>query len=235
MAAYWPWIYYQAPTGALARVRNQVLSDFRAGSVWDANQVEPRTVMASGSRLAVVPLTANFSSMAVRGGHGVFYQDANERLAVIVPERDADDAPPASLPAFMRFPDIKMAKGGPIAAFSVARAEDHGEGRADVYVLYRDASAKAGDISVLYTDSTTEPEWVVWKTAQPETLRGVADADSELACTTLSMTNSGPEGEAVPLEGLGADTVRCYFQKDGGVVEVKFDGEWSVVGNVPLS
>lgn len=52
----------------------------------------------------------------------------------------------------------------------------------------------------------------------------------------MTSTLHNAADEAGPLAEPADDTMRCYFQRGGKVVEVKLDmkGDWSVVGDVPI-
>lgn len=240
LAAYWPWTLYQDGSGVLFHVRNLLGGNFGpSGTTWDNNKLNV-TALAS-SRLAVVPMSANFSRVAVKGGYAVFYQLPDGHLAVSVTDLtspELDQAYPLSWPATL--PSIALPKRAPFAGFSVARGGDALQ-RVDSYILYLDAAA---NINVLYTDSSAAPSssgsssqapGVVWKTAQPAALKGV-DADTDIACLTMPTSFRNAADVGVLLEQASDDATRCYFQKGGAVVEAKLSqGNWVVVGTVPMA
>lgn len=235
LAAYWPWTLYQDLGGVLYHVRNRLLSDFSPSVTdWDNNRLN--TTALSGSRLAVVPMSANFSRIALKGGYAVFYQDpSSQKLAVAVTDLDspqlAKDYPLSWQPA--ELPEIALPKLAPLAAFSVARKGGDARQRVDTYVLYRDANADVGVVyAVASSSSSGEAEW---KTARPEVMKGV-DKDSDVACLTLATSASNAAKVEVSLEQAGEEA-RCYFQRKGRVVEVRLDaetGEWVAAGEVPM-
>ncbi|KAK4237605.1 hypothetical protein C8A03DRAFT_34407 [Achaetomium macrosporum] len=230
LAAYWPWTLYQDSAGSLFHVRNLLGGSFApSDTTWDDNPTNVTALPAS--RLAVVPLSANFSRIAVKGGYAVFYQAPDARLAVNItdlysPELAEDyplSWPPTALPA------ITLPRLAPMAGFSVARAGDPLR-RVDTYLLYLDAEK---DINVVYTDASAGAERVEWKTARPAALRG-ADPDTDIACLTMATSFHNAAEAEVHLEEA-SDATRCYFQRGGVVVEVRLDkGDWTVVGSVPI-
>ncbi|KAJ4287051.1 hypothetical protein N0V88_007817 [Collariella sp. IMI 366227] len=215
VAAYWPWTIYQNPEGVLYHVRNLQDRDFRASSYWDNNRINITAL--TGSRLAVVPMSTHFDRIAIKGGYAVFYQDVNEKLAVSVtdltsPELKADYA--LSWP--VEIPDITLPERTPMAGFSVARKGDD-KGRVETYLLYL---GPARNINVLYTDSSVSP--VQWRRKKPEAMQG-ADENTDISCLTMASTLHNTEDEEGPLPEPADDTMRCYFQRGGKVVEVKLD------------
>lgn len=231
LGAYWPWTLFQDGAGKLHHVRNRLGGTFSPTSSWDNNQID--LTPSAYSRLAIVPTATDFSTIAVKPGYAVFYQDKASKLAVYItdlnhPNRSATFQQPWPT----TLPDITLPEKAPIAAFSVARSGDTGR-RVDTYVLHLDASAQ---INVLYTDSSAGSEAdVPWKTAQPAVMKGV-DKDTDIACLTLATSPYDAAREAVALEEA-KDERRCYFQRGGKVVEVRLDGdtgEWVAGGEVPI-
>jgi hypothetical protein len=231
LGAYWPWTLYQDGAGKLHHVRNRLGGNFVPADTWDNNELDLSP--APYSRLAVVPTATDFSTIAVKPGYAVFYQDKNSKLAVHVqdlnhPNRSAT----FRQPWHTKLPDITLPEQAAIAAFSVARAGDTGR-RVDTYVLHLDASAQ---INVMYTDSSEGPEADVrWKTVKPAVMKGV-DKDSDIACLTMATSPNNSAKKVVALEEA-KDERRCYFQRGGKVVEVRLDGdtgEWIAEGEVPI-
>ncbi|KAF6799601.1 hypothetical protein CSOJ01_12378, partial [Colletotrichum sojae] len=222
VAAYWPWVIYQGPDGGLVEVRNRLRAEFSPAAEWDAKKLS--TTVADGSSLAVVPVSANFSKLAIQGGYGIFYETLDSRLGAVVPDLNSENLPENYAESWpSTFPSISLPEGNPFTAFSVARPSDFLQ-RVNTYVLYLDASS---DINVVFTDSSS------WKTTKPEVLRGV-DPDTDIACMTMATTHRDSSQSEVPLEGLSGDT-RCYFQRGGLVREVVFNGAgWVDIGNVPI-
>ncbi|KAL2130594.1 hypothetical protein VTI74DRAFT_6206 [Chaetomium olivicolor] len=228
LTAYWPWTIYQDPTGVLYHVRNLLGGNFRPSSQWDNNRINITAITAS--RLAIVPMSASFRRIAVKGGYAIFYQDVNEKLAVTVTDLNSPQLAkdyPLSWPTTV--PDITLPKLAPMAGFSVARKGDESQ-RVDTYLLYLDGSA---NINVLYTALSGSS--VEWKMAQPEALKR-ADPETDIACLTMASTFQNASEAETLLAEASDDTMRCYFQREGKLVEVKLDlkGEWSVVGTVPI-
>ncbi|KAM7209075.1 hypothetical protein V8F20_000684 [Naviculisporaceae sp. PSN 640] len=240
LSSYWPWTIQQDSDGALRHVRNKLGgSDYSPQSEWDVNRIENVTAPRHlpGTSLAVVPMSTDFERIAWKAGYGVFYQGVDGRLNVQVtdlysPAILAEEGYHLSWP--VELPSIMMPKRTPIAAFSVARGNGDKYGRVNTYVLYID---EIFDINVLYTDTSGSIDEPLWKVAQPKELKGV-DEDSSLACLTMATSPYGPTGGPIPLEPGTEETMRCYFVRDGKVMEVMLKTgtatDWSVVGNVPI-
>ncbi|KAK4220137.1 hypothetical protein QBC37DRAFT_381845 [Rhypophila decipiens] len=229
LASYWPWIIQQDSDGTLVHVRDRLGGDFGPNPVWDRNRLN--ATAQAGSSLAIVPLSTNFSAMAVEGGYAAFYQQIEGgTLAVEVPSlataRELFEN--YSLSWDLDIPTITLPRRAQLAAFSVAR--DDAESWVNTYVLYID---EEDNINVLYTDMSTGVP--VWTIVQPEQLKGV-DTDSSLACLTLASSPAGPSGGPILLEVGSEDNMRCYFVRGGLVQEAKLSefGGWSVVGVVPI-
>ncbi|KAK0614710.1 hypothetical protein B0T14DRAFT_570614 [Immersiella caudata] len=125
-------------------------------------------------------MSANFSRIALKGGYAVFYQVPSGRLVVSITDLhipELDPSYPLSWPPGL--PSIPLPDLSPIAAFSVARPQDEQQ-RADIYVLYLDASP---NINVVFTDTSSGSP--TWKTTQPPALRGV-DPDTSIACLNMA-------------------------------------------------
>ncbi|KXH32347.1 hypothetical protein CSIM01_05769 [Colletotrichum simmondsii] len=222
VAAYWPWVIYQESSGGIVEVRNRLRAEFSPAAEWDKKRLNISA--DSDSRLALVPLSANFSKIAVQGGYGIFYQ-VNGALVALIPDLGSDelttdyaDSWPTDFPAVTNMPG-----GAPFAAFSVARSSDTLQ-RVFTYVLYLDNDA---NINVIYNDASS------WKTAQPTKLKGV-DADTDITCLTMATTHRDSFTQEVVLGAQSFDP-RCYFQREGLVREVVLtNDEWVDNGNVPI-
>ncbi|KAK0376888.1 hypothetical protein CLIM01_05734 [Colletotrichum limetticola] len=222
VAAYWPWVIYQESSGGIVEVRNRLRTEFSPAAEWDKKRLNISA--DSDSRLALVPLSTNFSKIAVQGGYGIFYQ-VNGALVALIPDLGSDelatdyaDSWPTDFPAVTNMPG-----GAPFAAFSVARSSDTLQ-RIFTYVLYLDNDA---NINVIYNDASS------WKTAQPATLKGV-DADTDITCLTMATTHRDSFTQEVVLGAQSFDP-RCYFQREGLVREVILtNNEWVDNGNVPI-
>ncbi|KAM7207019.1 hypothetical protein V8F33_000118 [Rhypophila sp. PSN 637] len=228
LASYWPWIIQQDSDGTLVHVRNRLLGNFAPSLVWDRNRLNATAQAASS--LAIVPLSTNFSAMAVEGGYAVFYQALEGgTLVVEIPslERAQELDGNYTLPWPMELPTITLPRRAQLAAFSVAR--DDTESLVNTYVLYIDE----GNINVLYTDMGSGSP--IWTIVQPDALKGV-DGDSGLACLTLASSPAGPSGGPILSEVGTEDNMRCYFVRGGLVQEAKMSEirDWSVVGVVPI-
>ena len=88
-AQYWPWTMYQDTAAGLHHVRNRLLAGFSPASEWDDNRINVTAL--AGSKLAIVPMSANFSRIALKGGYAVFYQGIDSRLAVTVTDLNSPE------------------------------------------------------------------------------------------------------------------------------------------------
>ncbi|KAL2881493.1 hypothetical protein SGCOL_003059 [Colletotrichum sp. CLE4] len=224
VAAYWPWVLYQESTGGIVEVRNRLRSEFAPAAEWDKKRLN--ATADSDSRLALVPLSANFSKIAVQGGYGIFYQTSGS-LVALIPDLGSDllaadyaDSWPTGFPTVTNMPG-----GAPFAAFSVPRSSDTLQ-RVFTYVLYLDNDA---NINVIYNDASS---WVI---VQPAALKDV-DKDTDITCLIMATTYRDSFQQAVVL-GEEAFDPRCYFQRGGLVREVILgsNNEWADNGYVPIS
>jgi hypothetical protein len=176
-------------------------------------------------------MLTDFNRISIKGGYAFFHQTSDLKLAVHITDLDSDKLDPEypiSWP--LDLPSITLPELAPIAAFSVARADDS-RGRVDTYVLYLDGNA---DINVLYSSGGAN-----WKTVQPRALQG-ADKDTDIACVGMATSNYGSDTRPLLL-GEASAASRCYFQRGGEVIEVRLDvdtgegtREWVVTGTVPI-
>ncbi|KAK0719221.1 hypothetical protein B0H67DRAFT_149002 [Lasiosphaeris hirsuta] len=220
VAAYWPWSIYQNAEAGLVHVRNNPPAFIGPSDTWDQSTINITAL--AGSKIAMVPVSTNATRIAGKGGYGVFYQSLDSRLSAAVTHLfELDSTYPLSWPT--NLPLITLPKRSPIAAFSTGRQSDTLQ-RVDTYVMYIDADS---NINMLYTDSSTDPP--NWRTAQPAALKGV-DAGTNIACTTMSTSPRNEGLNAMLLEPVSDDGVRCYFQKGGKLMEGKLDDgvDWNV-------
>jgi len=236
LAAYWPWLVCQSPNGGLVHVRNNPPANLNPASTWGSADIGVTAL--AGTKLAMVPLSTNYTNIAGKGGYGVFYQGTDSRLSVTITHLSemnstyvqswptsafscdlaVEERKLISVPAL---PSITMPKRAAIAAFSVARPADTQQ-RVNTYVLYLDS---ASNINMLYTDSSSGS--AIWRTSQPAALRGV-DSTSNIACLTMATSVRDEAGNAVMLEEASDDT-KCFFQKGGALMEARLNGlDWIV-------
>ncbi|KXH27622.1 hypothetical protein CSAL01_12941 [Colletotrichum salicis] len=215
---------YQESTGGIVEVRNRLRAEFTPAAEWDKKRLN--ATADSDSRLALVPLSVNFSKIAVQGGYGIFYQ-AGGGLVALIPDLGSDllaadyaDSWPTGFPTVTNMPE-----GAPFAAFSVSRSSDTLQ-RVFTYVLYLDNDA---NINVIYNDASS------WITGQPTALKGV-DTNTDITCLIMATTYRDSFQQAVVL-GEEAFDPRCYFQRGGLVREVVLssNNEWADNGYVPIS
>ncbi|KAK3902947.1 hypothetical protein C8A05DRAFT_33333 [Staphylotrichum tortipilum] len=209
LTAYWPWTIYQSADGVLYHVRNRLLGLFAPSPTdWDNNRTNISAL--STSPLAIVPMSSNFSRIAIKGGYAVFHLSPTTppKLAVSITDLTSPQLAsdyPLSWPTTL--PDITPKENTPLAAFSVARQADELQ-RVDTYVLYRE---EKGGVSVLYT--ATLETGMQWKIAAGGKAFEGMDDGSEIACLTMATSFYDAVKAGVVLEEAGAETARCFFQK----------------------
>ncbi|KAK3299675.1 uncharacterized protein B0H64DRAFT_389264 [Chaetomium fimeti] len=211
----------------LCSLCNGIEGNYKPTANWAT--LELNITALTSSHLATAPTPTNYSMIAVEAGYAIFYQTPADKLAVSITQLDSPDRPAGfHQPWPTTLPDITLPKRAPIAAFSIARPGDTLQ-RVDTTVLYLDADA---NINVL---SSPEALMAGWTMAKPEALRG-ADKDTDIACLNMATSEYNAAEVPVALEAASEDT-RCYFQREGSVVEVWLDverGEWVVMGSVPI-
>jgi hypothetical protein len=98
LAAYWPWLVHQDATGALVHIRNNPPANLEPGAAWGAAGINVTALL--GTRLAMVPASANFTRIAGWGGYAVFYQGRDSRLSVAVTSLSGPDSSLNAPPSF---------------------------------------------------------------------------------------------------------------------------------------
>lgn len=74
-------------------------------------------------------------------------------------------------------------------------------------------------------------EWVI---TQPKSL-SIADDRTDITCITMPMTQKDFNGNNLDLGEASVYHNRCYFQRDGHVIEVALNGtDWIELGTVPI-
>lgn len=85
LTSYWPWTIYQNSAGGLIHVRNGVLGPQKSPTgTWSV--VATNVTATAGSKLAMVPVSTNFSAIAEKAGYAVFYQTLDGKLGVNIPD-----------------------------------------------------------------------------------------------------------------------------------------------------
>ena len=121
------------------------------------------------------------------------------------------------------FPSIEITSYTSFAAFSVARTGSATD-LVSTYLLYQDATGKINQVYA--TDNTT------WHISQPSAL-AEADNGTDIACLTMATIDYDSSNEMVFLGTASGDN-RCYYQRDGNIVEVKLDGtDWIELTTLP--
>lgn len=236
-ASYFPATMYQTLSGELGQARIIMLR-------WFAKLTG---IMAlPGTSLTMVPISTRWANYSASGGYGVIYQDPDGRLAAAVPNLGPDGRVDATAPWFNSsiFPsDITPSPNSPISAWVTARSSSRSHSP-NTYILYRSSSSSSSsDIQMLYTSFHTSfadspDESITWKTSTPEALKGL-DKDTDIGCVMMASIDKDGNGKEVPIEEDSEEVNRCFFMKGGKLVETRMsggaeDGEWKVVGEVPL-
>lgn len=248
IAAYWPYVVFQDGDGELNEVMNVPFANaaLHPAAEWATRKLGVRG--ADGTRLAVVPLSANYSRIVSKGGYGIFYQRNDGRLFAHIP--DLGSLPSnytSSWPTckstsaeWVRldhcsanterrrdtadFPSISIPEGNSLAAFATARDSDTNQ-RVNTYLLYQGSD---NHINIVWVDDNT-----TWKTAAPTALKG-ADRGTNIACLTMPTSSRDINLQQLQLEQASSET-RCYFQRGGIVRETVLSGaDWVETGSVPM-
>ena len=82
LAAYWPWLVCQSANGGLVHVRNNPPANLDPGPVWGSADINITAL--GGTKLAMVPVSTNYTRIAAMGGYAVFYQGTDSRLLVAI-------------------------------------------------------------------------------------------------------------------------------------------------------
>ncbi|CAP71642.1 uncharacterized protein PODANS_6_150 [Podospora anserina S mat+] len=223
LAAYWPYVVAQHETGDIIQVDHMLGDGLVPTEDW---YVQNLNITAyEGSSLCIVPTSSNFTEIKESKAYGVVYQKPNQGLAIHYPafEPGTPDAVqlervPETFPELYTFPPQT-----PMAAFAVPRGSNDNDSLVDIYLVIK---SYTGKFAVWFSENSSS-----WREEFPAVFQEV-DEDSDIACSTLAVTNMDWEGKEVPLE---RGEVRCYFQRNGIVVEVAFEGLiWTEVGVVPI-
>lgn len=89
LAFYWPYMVRLASSGTITVTKQD--PDWRTSGAlgptgaWYTQSLD--TTAGTNSRLALVPLSINYSQIVTAGGYGVIYQDLNGNLATLQPDR----------------------------------------------------------------------------------------------------------------------------------------------------
>ncbi|KAI9154841.1 hypothetical protein HJFPF1_07400 [Paramyrothecium foliicola] len=218
MAAYWPLILFQDMNAHLQLIL------FDGVQPWSSFDLS--ILAMDQTELAIVPITRNYTRVLHDGWIGLFYQDTAGKLIPRANPRDTVKGGAKELAGLMqwwsidRFPEIVLPEKASFAAFSIGRSDDDDTFKDEVntYVLYQDGSS---DIKLVWLDNDEEG----WQQSSPEALKG-ADAGTDIACIT------SPTWPRFPVVGENllapaSDLTRCYFHKNGNLVETQFlNNEW---------
>ncbi|KAI9170588.1 hypothetical protein HJFPF1_00056 [Paramyrothecium foliicola] len=212
------------------------------GGVWLLMRMEaPLDLFKPNSKFAIVPLSQTYSGLSA-GEFGFVFQDASGKLAVRSGGDDFDMGLTSpivkkgkSLPPHSQFPNIELAPGCSFAALAVARSDDSSEDLVNTFILYQGNDT---DIKQVWTEDGKE-----WNESSPEALKQ-ADRGTDIACISLPAwvgdgdfdTSKIPPAYIEPLTIPPANHMaRCYYQKDGFLIEARLEGtDWKVHGKVSL-
>jgi len=125
--------------------------------------------------------------------------------------------------------DYDMPAKAPMAAFSTYHAgsgDDDDGGEFETVVLFKDDDDQ---INIAYIDfSVSDRSKVTWsqEIQKPSLFRDV-DPDTNIACVTMPLSPAGADGDPVDVEELSTrDGNKCYFQRKGQLIEVRYGGGW---------
>lgn len=115
---------------------------------------------------------------------------------------------------------FKVSVNGTLAAF--ANAQSSSSSLLNTYVIYQ-----AENGTVMYGTNKDASGWD-WPKTDP--VFDDADVPTRLACVTMA-TDTDPD---IPLTSA-TDQNKCYLQRRGELVEMRYDGtKWTTLGIVPI-
>lgn len=224
IACLWPQVIYETDGPGGAGVTNTVwqgAEDNKTGS-WELSSWEDVELIAAGgmsrgSPLLALPMTVNFKPPELR----TVYRSADGLLAVL--DRDSKNKTTRATLSEARIPDR-----APMAGFASAKVG--GEGlvskilwRSDngrIYIMSQDGSKGDGSDTADWSGPTTDAVF------------DGADHDTQLACVTAGVADWA--GIKFPLR-KNNNMNSCFFQRDGALKHVLFDGSrWVDKGFVPM-
>lgn len=111
-------------------------------------------------------------------------------------------------------PGYQLGANNSMAGFSNARSGNN-NGTLNTYLIYQ-----ADNGNILWGSDTSDSGWT---TPKAGSVFDGADKPTNLACVTMA----GSTNPDIPLTSA-TDLNRCYFQKDGRLMEATFDGsKWN--------
>ncbi|KAI9148843.1 Cytochrome P450 52A5 [Paramyrothecium foliicola] len=165
----------------------------------------------NATKLAVVPLTTNTTKLYKEHMFIVWYQWAQE--SSLRPWYSGNGT--SYIDYFPHL--VTVTREGSFTALSVPRPTTAFPDAVNIFLIYQD---RTNDFVQMYLD-----EEYKWKFSAPEAFKG-ADAGSSITCTNpvLMDTEGSSDMDAA------SDMTRCFFRKDGYVVEVQLDGtDWTML------
>ncbi|TLD32949.1 hypothetical protein PspLS_00741 [Pyricularia sp. CBS 133598] len=224
IACLWPQVIYETDGSDGAGVTNTVWQGavssktgyWELGS-WEDVELIPAGGMSRGSPLLALPMTADFKPPELR----TVYRNADGLLAVL--DRDSDNKTTRATLSDVRIPDR-----APMAGFATAKVGGSGlvskilwrseNGR--IWIMSQDGGKGDGSDTGDWSGPTTDAVF------------DGADANTQLACVTAGVADWA--GIKFPLK-QNNDMNSCFFQRDGALKHVLFDGSrWVDKGFVPM-
>lgn len=164
--------------------------------------------------MAFVPASVDY-----KDGGSFLYRNEEGKMSTFIGSQNGD-VPSTWSWAFGAELAAPIPKASAIGAFVIGREAD----LIDTYALYQD---DGGALQVMWQNDTTSG----WQ--GPKTFDALAGADDGTDITCVTQTTWDMVGV-----NLKDSTVmsRCYFQSDGKVKEVRFDGTtWLDLGFLPIN
>ncbi|ETS74736.1 hypothetical protein PFICI_13220 [Pestalotiopsis fici W106-1] len=214
MASYFPYIMVQD------QASNQMMwygYKYQIQNGYFDLTAESQPVLASShTSMVVLPVNAwMYENINITLLAGFFYRTMEGTLAFALGQPTV----PGDHPSFLLwnttaggFPNVSLPEGGAISGFAsgrVIRSE-----QVDTHLLYQDGN---GTIQVLWQENGKD-----WQGPTTFDAFDGADMGTSIACLTLgAYSRDGGMHVNVP---SNSDTNRCYFQSQGGLKEVWYDG-----------
>ena len=220
LSTYSPYLLIQEATGRIQAFTWKLhLVDVENATVWEdeTKLLKIDSLLGTaGASIVTLPITSEFQdSGAFIYGRG----DGTVATYALSGHGDPkgtswDSAPPLAVP---------IPKGASIGAFTVARSTSRTILNVNTYILFQAAN---GTLQMVWQDDDANG----WKGPQTFAALDGADKGTDIACVTQTAWNLVD----VWLRTVSAIN-RCYFQSQGAVKEVWFDGQdWHHLGFVPM-
>ncbi|EOO00285.1 hypothetical protein UCRPA7_4200 [Phaeoacremonium minimum UCRPA7] len=208
MASYFPYVVSQdANTGTIRWIEWHGFNDW-SNSTFDGVKG------TAGTGLALIPAAVKYLD-----GGAFVYRNEEGKMSIFLASQDGD-VPSTWAWSYGAELAAAIPKESAIGAFVYGREAD----LINTYTLYQDRS---GTLQVIWQNDTSSG----WQ--GPKTYDALAGADNGTDITCVTQTAWDEQGVNI---SSTTDMNRCYFQSEGKVKEVRFDGlNWLDLGFLPIT